>query len=88
MKLLRYGVLYLVHGLLEYCWENKGLLLLYEFMQKGSLENNFLEEILPLNRYLGTEDFNQQLGQLEDWLSYTLQIGKSYTEISRPPIYC
>lgn len=26
--------------LLGYCWEDKELLLIYEFMQKGSLENH------------------------------------------------
>lgn len=26
--------------LLGYCWEDKELLLVYEFMQKGSLENH------------------------------------------------
>ncbi|KAK8658415.1 hypothetical protein V6N13_036622 [Hibiscus sabdariffa] len=28
--------------LLGYCWEDKELLLVYEFMQKGSLENKYI----------------------------------------------
>ncbi|KAK9944390.1 hypothetical protein M0R45_009961 [Rubus argutus] len=34
--------------LLGYCWEEKELLLVYEFMQKGSLENHLFGTVQPL----------------------------------------
>ena len=49
--------------LLGYCWEDKEMLLVYEFMQKGSLENHLFrrKKLLLKNQYVYRESANEKL---------------------------
>ncbi|KAL0396107.1 UNVERIFIED_CONTAM: putative serine/threonine-protein kinase PIX13 [Sesamum calycinum] len=73
--------------LLGYCWEDKELLLVYEFMQKGSLENHLFRRNAAVEPLSWDLRLKIAIGEQRGAWPCTLQTSKSFTGTLKPPIF-